>query len=131
MVYKITNVFQMIGAGIQNTHLINAIGNPLFPLIAISLMFIIILALITYKSKSSWKLFSVAAIITLSATAGILFLNRYMAKKGKTSSSFTGGNTVKLPDSSFFTDNSSVQAHIGGETNEFPAASFDDIFANI
>lgn len=128
MVYKVTNVFQMIGSGIENKHLIKALGNPLFPLIAISLLFIVILAVITYTSKSNWKAFSVAAIITLSGTAIILFLNKYMAKKNPSSSSFNGGSSsVKLPDSSFF-DSISTQANVGGETNDLPIASFDDLF---
>lgn len=145
MVYNITNVFRFIGSGIENNHAIRAIGNPLFPLVAISLMFIIILAIITYKSKSSWKLFSVAAIITLAGTTGILFLNKYMANKSSSSKSYSGGSrNIQLPDSSFY-DIGDTTNHVP-ETNQnlnhhqsigyaksavaLPAAAFDDIFSS-
>lgn len=129
MVYKITSVINAVGAGIQNPYLIRVVGNPLFPLIGISLLFIIILAAITYKSKTGWKLFSVAAILTLSGTAAILFLNKYMAGKvnGGSSNSFTGGNTnVHLPDVSFFSNEQPTAG--GNQTTDLPHASFDDLF---
>lgn len=129
MVYKITNVIKMVGAGIENPYLISVVGNPLFPLIAISLLFIIILAAITYSSKMSWKMFSVASIITLSSVAGILFLNKYMANKSKPSNTYSGGTTnVHLPDTSFF---SNAQQQVTGANDNLPTPSFDDLFNNL
>jgi hypothetical protein len=132
MVYKITNMMHAIGAGIENPYLIKAVGNPLFPLVAISLLFIIILTAITYKSNMGWKLFSIAAILTLSSVAGILFLNKYMANKSNPSRSYSGGNTdVRLPDTSFFNVSHTSTQPVTGASNELPVPSFDDLFGNM
>lgn len=131
MVYNIGGLVSTIGAGINNEQFIKAIGNPMFPLISISIIFILILSLLTYKSQyvGKWKWLSVMAIITLSSVASILFLNKYMAKK--VSGSFVGGSTHQLPNPSYFTDD--IKASPPQQTINIdpPSPSFDELFADL
>lgn len=131
MVYNIGGLVSTIGAGINNEQFIKAVGNPMFPLISISIIFILILTLLTYKSQFSgkWKWLSVLAIITLSSVASILFLNKYMAKK--ISTSFAGGSTHQLPSPSYFV--SDVRTALPPQPQQLnpPSPSFDDLFADL
>jgi hypothetical protein len=125
MVYNIGGLVSVIGAGIQNDKLVRAVGNPMFPMIAISVLFLVILVILTGKSNIAdrWKWFSIFAIATLSGVAGIIFLNKYMAKKIVVGSQFNGG-THQLPNPSFFNT-----APIPVQVSDAPIASFDDLFA--
>lgn len=123
MVYNLGSTLNLVGAGLSNKYFIAIMGNPLFPLIAISLVFLLILGVIFYWSDSKDKLkrFSIFGLITILAVAVIIFSNKYF--QGKKSSGFTGGNSVKLPDASYF-------MNIGGNTvnDILPDASFGDLF---
>jgi len=124
MVYNVGTVLTMVGAGITDKRLIKLVANPIFPVIAISVMFLLILAVMTYKSSydSKWKAYSVFSIITLSGVVAITFINRYMERKTGTSKSFSGGATTHdIPSNDFF--NTAVVT-----SDAPPVGSFDDLF---
>lgn len=128
MVYNIGSTISLLGAGLSNKYMIAALGNPIFPLIMISLMFIIILGLMVYWSDYSnkWKKFSAFSLITILGTTIILFVNKYFQDKNKNSSaSFYGGST-KLPDASYFMPKPTYNSQINDVVA--PEASFADLF---
>ncbi len=123
MVYNIGGTIALIGAGLSNKYLAATLGNPIFPLITISLMFVLILALLVYWSDfdNKWKKFSAFSLITILGTMLILFTNKYFHDK-KGSSSFSGGD-AKLPDASYFMPKTTSMF-----TETPPEASFADLF---
>jgi ABC-type Mn2+/Zn2+ transport system permease subunit len=123
MVYNIANAIRLIGAGISHQYFTATVGNPLFPLITISIIFLLILGVIFYWSDSpnKWKRFSAFGLVTILAVSVILFSNKYF--QSTKSGSFLGGNSVKLPDASYF-----MTQPTPTHTEVFPESSFADLF---
>lgn len=130
MVYNIGGAISFVGAKIKDEKITKLVGNPIFLLIAISTVFMIILAVATYKSSytSKWKAFSVYGLITLSSVSIIIFLHKYMERK--TLTSFSGGGNSsssqshKIPNIDFFSLDTTVD-------RSPPQGSFDELFNDI
>jgi hypothetical protein len=124
MVYNIGDTINIIGAGLSSKYLISTLGNPIFPLIAITILLLAVYALLFYFSdyESKWKKFSVLSLVTILSVTAILFTNKYFQNK-KDKGYVTGGKS-NLPDSSYFMSNDIPK--FDGYTP--PDAAFADLF---
>lgn len=107
MVYNINNIFKSISGGLQDPEKTKFVGNPIFVVIAILVIFIIflIIAFMVACRENKWQYFFILMLLGTFSIIGTVFISEFYRKQKTNKNQFYGGkNNYNLPPDIYFND---------------------------